>query len=77
MRVLIAMVLVWLGAIPIFYASEKRIFNHGKCKCGGRWRLLFTDSQSNDAYKCDKCGRIVWLSWYIPTIDEEEVTDDN
>lgn len=46
--------------------SEKKAYNNGVCtNCGEKLRHFDCDSQGGRGYRCDKCGRIVWVSYNV------------
>ena len=54
--------------VPVIgFVTERRTWNGGKCKCGGRWKWFDTDSQGGRGYQCTKCKRYTWISY--PGID--------
>lgn len=56
--------ILWLGAIPVFIHSERAAYNNGVCKkCGGKLRHADNDSQGGKFWVCDKCGSHLWTSW--------------
>lgn len=65
-------IFLWLVVGPvIFHITEKKKYNKG-CPCGGQWRYFDSDSQGGDGYTCDKCGNVMWISWYKPRANEKE-----
>lgn len=54
----LTMVLIFGTIILISYICEKRRWNKGTCKCGGRFIFLENDYE-NDCkwYKCNKCNK--------------------
>lgn len=62
--VLIAIITVWLGAIPVFVLQDRRTWNGGVCrKCGGRLHHADTDSQGGKLWVCEQCHCRFWTSW--------------
>ena len=56
--------ILWIGAIPIFIRSERAAYNDGICKhCGGKLRHADNDSQGGMLWVCDDCGTHLWTSW--------------
>ena len=61
--VIIALFAIWLVPVPFMICSDIKAFNRGICKCGNRLRHFDNDSQGGQGWCCDKCGRVVWISW--------------
>ena len=64
-----AVVMIAAFSLLAFYARslEKRSWNNGFCKCGGKWIYFDTDSQGGRGYKCDvpSCQYGVWISYNV------------
>lgn len=59
----------------IFFQSAKHVerknFNDGVCKCGGRFKpfdlAVFIGSDGSRGYSCDKCDKTVFCSYDVDT----------
>jgi len=50
---------------------EKKIWNKGFCqKCQTKWKYFDTDSIGGRGYKCETCGKAIWITYR--TIDRRE-----
>ena len=61
--IIFVFLIIWLIPIPFFIRHEKNEYRKCKCKCGGDWEYFDTDSQGGRGYECNKCGRVIWISW--------------
>lgn len=53
--------------------NEKKEYNNGICtKCGNKLRLFDKDSQGGRGYQCEKCGRIIWVSYNVDKSMKDE-----
>jgi len=62
-------VLVVMGYIASLMSDEIKLWNKGRCWCGGS--LLRTpsfDDGRSRAYRCDDCGKIAYLEVYRPGV---------
>jgi tRNA(Ile2) C34 agmatinyltransferase TiaS len=68
MSVLFFIVLLVLIFSPIYcYLDDKKDYNNGICSnCGDKLYHFDVNSQGEDGYRCRKCDRTIWLSWYKP-----------
>ena len=72
MTIIICGFLVWIGLILTAVFYDYKEYNHGRCKCGGKWKYFDTDSQGGDGYYCDKCGKVIWISWFYRNMESEK-----
>ena len=64
----ICLIAILLFIVGLLWArlSEKKAYNNGVCtKCGEKLRHFDCDSQGGRGYCCDKCGRVVWVSYNV------------
>jgi hypothetical protein len=54
----------FLGILHSHFIVEPREFNKGVCNCGNPLRHFDNDSQGGRGWKCDACGRTMWINGY-------------
>lgn len=64
---IIAIVLLFFGVGYIARRNEERLWNNGKCECGGLWKNFDTDSQGGRGYNCsnEECDNSIWISYKV------------
>ncbi len=51
------------GAVVLGYRSERRRWNHGRCRaCGAAWQYFDQDSEGGLGFKCGN-GHTCWVSY--------------
>jgi hypothetical protein len=60
------LIIAFVGAFFVA-VEEHKVFNRGKCSCGGNWDSFDRDSQGGTGWICDECGVHIWTSWVIDT----------
>lgn len=58
-------VIFFVGIIFLDFYYTNKVWNNGKCKCGGNWKHTYALDEDHYIYKCDKCNKETVLSKYI------------
>ena len=62
---IIIAVIFFVGIIFLDFYYTSKIWNNGKCKCGGNWKHTYALDEDHYIYKCDKCSKETVLNKYI------------
>jgi len=63
--IILIILILFVSLLMIGIISERRAYNHGKCRhCGNNLRLFDTDSQGGRGYMCDSCCNTIWVSYH-------------
>ena len=62
-----------IGFIIVACIIEKLEYNNGVCrKCGGYMKFAGYSTMDDRCYICERCGRMVWVSYFRGDEDKEE-----
>ena len=63
---LVAILIIMIVGMILARHWEKKDYNNGICtQCGGHLEHFDDDSQGGRGYRCDKCGRYVWVTYNV------------
>ncbi len=66
---ILAIILIALGCIIAGAIEDNKIWNDGRCSCGGKWQYIESDTMVRGSngnvttyksyvYRCDRCGAL-------------------